>query len=385
MIEQQDINELFKKYISQTISAAELKLLQALVQNTAQEQQLESLLEQHFVGDLKIDQPLAETSQVIKSQAWEGIRQRINRPKATRSLFSRWYIKTAAAAAIILVTAGSFYFFSNQHKAILNDTIAADIQPGTNRAILKSSKGGVYNLSGSKGEIIVDGENIHYEDGVILKNEAENETITLSTPRGGQYKVTLSDGTKVWLNAASSIVYPTNFTADERKVELTGEAYFEVAHNENQPFIVATKNQKIKVLGTTFNVNAYNDDSKTVTTLLTGSVQLSKNNNGLLGKLAPGQQAVLNEGSLHIEEVDATVFSAWKDGQFRFKASSLADVLKQIERWYDVDVDYADVPSDIYIHASINRNRQLSTVLSALEKITNLKFQVKGRSIQLMH
>jgi hypothetical protein len=385
MKEQQDINELFQKYINQTISAAELKLLQALVQDTAHEQQLESLLEQYFVGDLQQDQPLAEASRAIRSQAWEGIQLHINKVAATKPLFNRWYIKTAAAAAIVLATVGSFYFFNHREDVILNHTIVADIQPGGNKATLKSSSGGVYNLSGSKGEIIVDSNNIHYEDGVILKNEAENEIITLSTPRGGQYKVTLSDGTKVWLNAASSIVYPTNFTADERKVELTGEAYFEVAHNANQPFIVATKNQKIKVLGTTFNVNAYNDDSKTVTTLLTGSVQLSKNNNSILGKLTPGQQAVLNGGNVNIENVDATIFSAWKDGEFRFKASSLVDVLRQIERWYDVDIDYANVPSDIFIHASINRNRQLSTVLIALEKITDLKFQVKGRSIKLMH
>lgn len=380
---QQDINELFQKYIDQTITAPELKLLNAMVQDQAQQQKLDGLLEQHFSNHLTDSEQLSKQSNLVKNLAWESIHQRINQPVKRASIAKLWWFRVAAAI-LVMISLTLYFFNTRKDTDKLQHSIAADIQPGSNKAILKSSNGFVYNLSGKKGEIIVDNDNIHYEDGVILKNEDENEIITLSTPRGGQYKVTLSDGTKVWLNAESSIIYPTNFAENERKVQLVGEAYFEVTHNPKQPFIVATKSQNIKVLGTSFNVNAYNNDTRTITTLLSGSVQLNKKDNNPLTKLIPGQQAVLNNDNVAVENVDATVFSAWKDGEFRFKASSLVDVLRQIERWYDVDVDYANVPAEVYIHASINRNRQLSTVLNALEKITNLKFQVKGRSIQLM-
>ncbi|WP_113639288.1 FecR family protein [Nubsella zeaxanthinifaciens] len=380
---QQDINELFRKYIDQTITAPELMLLNAMVHDQAQQQKLDGLLEQHFSNHLTDSEQLSKQSNLVKNLAWESIHQRINQPVKRASIAKLWWFRVAAAI-LVMISLTLYFFNTRKDTDKLQLSIAADIQPGGNKAILKSSNGFVYNLSGKKGEIIVDNDNIHYEDGVILKNEDENEIITLSTPRGGQYKVTLSDGTKVWLNAESSIIYPTNFAENERKVQLVGEAYFEVTHNPKQPFIVATKSQNIKVLGTSFNVNAYKNDTRTITTLLSGSVQLNKKDNNPLAKLIPGQQAVLNNDNVAVENVDATVFSAWKDGEFRFKASSLVDVLRQIERWYDVDVDYTNVPAEVYIHASINRNRQLSTVLNALEKITNLKFQVKGRSIQLM-
>ncbi|MCL1666550.1 DUF4974 domain-containing protein [Elizabethkingia ursingii] len=206
---------------------------------------------------------------------------------------------------------------------------------------------------------------------------------TLSTPRRGQYKVTLSDGTKVWLNAESSLKYPAKFAGSERYVELQGEGYFEVANNIAKPFIVASNGQQVKVLGTKFNINSYANEPTIRTTLLSGQVELLSSRNKATVVLNPGQQAKLVRDGFEVRSVETDAFIAWTANEFRFKGASLQDVFRQVERWYDVEVDYSNIPA-IKVNGTISREKKLSSVLYALEKITDLQFNLsKGRRIQI--
>lgn len=187
---------------------------------------------------------------------------------------------------------------------------------------------------------------------------------TAATPRGGQYEFILSDGTKVWLNAASSIRFPVAFPKNERKVQVTGEAYFEVASNPNSPFFVETQGQTIQVLGTSFNVNAYDDEQSVRTTLLTGSVNVTAQ--GISKRLQPGEQARYENGNLSIGVADVGNVIAWKNGYFSFKDDDMHSVMRQIARWYNIDVSYEGQIPDRNFSGEISRNVNLSQILEIL-------------------
>ena len=384
MQEKIKIELLFEKYINNTIDEDELLQLHSFFIMEDNEKRLEILLDEYFASGSKPASALHEKSAKVADLAWNEISQIVGSRKLSLKHSISWMIKIAAA--VLVVVSISLYFIrknSPDTKLASKDYIA-DVQPGTNRATLTSSRGVVYHLNGAKQEIITDKGSIRYKDGDLVENKELDQNLILSTPRGGQYAVTLSDGTRVWLNAASSLSYPTSFRGKERHVELIGEAYFEVHHDARQPFIVSANGQQVKVLGTSFNINAYKEEHKTVTTLVNGKVQLSRAGNMEAPQLHPGQQSVLENAGFKIAEVDVSLFVAWKDGQFRFKATPLTEVMRQIERWYNLDVDYTGIPADIQIHTSISRDKKLSTVIDALEKITDLKFDVKGRSVKLM-
>ena len=210
---------------------------------------------------------------------------------------------------------------------------------------------------------------------------------TISTPRGGQYQLILADGTKVWLNSSSSLRFPSNFTGDERKVTLTGEGYFEVAKNAAMPFKVEVAGkEEVKVLGTHFNINAYEDESNINTTLLEGKVEVTSFANKFSNILSPGQQAKLNTaGQIKINnQVDVEQVVAWKNGVFQFgDEMDIYSVMKQISRWYDLEVTYkGNVSGDI--GGSISRNVTVSKVLNMLEIASELKFEVNGRKVLVM-
>ncbi|MEJ2883580.1 FecR family protein [Pedobacter sp. GR22-6] len=377
--------KLFEKYINKTLTEDELSQLRLFFQQ--EEDKADWLLKTYFESDIEAFSDLHHRAETVENRAWQVIQARMNKVATVRkTAVHSWIPKFAAAAAVLLVLSLTTYFVnrSGAERSIASKAYSNDVLPGTSRATLVTGNGTVLQLNGAKEEIVVDGSAIRYKDGALVEDHQSNQNITLSTPMGGQYRVVLSDGTKVWLNAASSLSYPTNFSAKERIVALSGEAYFEVSHDASHPFIVRSAGQEIKVLGTSFNVNAYKDEPKTATTLIEGSVQLKPAGNLNPLQLHPGEQATLDLNGLATREVDAALFAAWKDGEFRFKATPLLEALRQISRWYDLDINYAGIPNDIQIHASINRNNQLSTVLHALEKITDLKFNVKGRSLKLM-
>jgi len=377
--------KLFEKYINQTLTEAELSDLRLFFQQEGEK--ADRLLKTYFESDIDAFSALHHRAETVESRAWQVIQERMGEAGTVRKpAVHSWIPKFAAAAAVLLILSIAIYFVprSSSDPKIASKDYSDDLLPGTSRATLVMGNGRVLQLNGAKEEIIVDGSAIRYKDGALVDDQESNQNITLSTPMGGQYRVVLSDGTKVWLNAASSLSYPTNFSGEERVVALSGEAYFEVSHDASHPFIVRSEGQQIKVLGTSFNVNAYRDEPRTATTLIEGSVQLKAAGNLNPLQLHPGEQATLDLNGLASREVDAALFAAWKDGEFRFKATPLLEALRQISRWYDLNIDYTGIPNDIQIHASMNRNNQLSTVLHALEKITDLKFNVKGRSLKLM-
>jgi ferric-dicitrate binding protein FerR (iron transport regulator) len=282
--------------------------------------------------------------------------------------------RTAAAACVLLAGIGAWLFFSRRQPDDKVKTIAEkEVAPGFNKAVLTLADGAKITLdSVHTGELtkqdnvaVVNSINggLMYQTATSYKPQATSKVLynTLTTPRGGQYQLMLPDGTKVWLNAASSITYPTAFTGDERKVEITGEAYFEVVHDKKKPFRVKTARQVIEDIGTRFNVNAYADEPAQVTTLLEGSVRIG-------GRvLKPGEQAATTiPGEVIVSRGDPTQAVAWKNGFFDFSDASLQTVMRQLARWYDVEVRYEGSIRERQFNGMIGRTLTLGQVLRGL-------------------
>lgn len=303
-----------------------------------------------------------------------------------------------AAVTILLLSIGFLFFQYRQASKMAADSANHKIIAGGNQAILTLANGQKIDLSHSKnGEIAIqagltitkkaNGELI-YEiapTGELSGNAAVASTYnTISTPRGGKYQINLPDGTQVWLNAASSLRFPASFTMlSDRKVELAGEAYFEVAKNANKPFIVVTAKQETQVLGTHFNISSYEDEGQTKTTLLEGSIRVSdKGNKNFI--LKPGQQSTLREGNIDIRNVDGNDAIAWKNGLFSFNDENLESIMRKISRWYDVDIHYQDTFSKTSFLGTISRSKNITSVLKILESSGEVHFKIEGRRITVM-
>lgn len=307
-----------------------------------------------------------------------------------------WPRVAVAASIAVLLGTGIFYFTKTKEQIPQVAEKPQEIAPGGNRGILTLSNGKQIVLAdiSAKDTIAKEGE----EDEVTIKMGANgvityiinpntfaskadaNLFNTLSTPTGGQYNIVLADGTKVYLNAVSSIKYPTQFNGDQRIVELDGEAYFEVAKNKNKPFIVKSGDQDIEVLGTHFNVHAYDNESVVKTTLLEGSVAVNYKNQKAI--LKPGQQSNVSEkfNKITIKQVDTEAAIAWKNGRFKFDNADLKTVMRQLERWYGIKVEYRGDVSDVQFNGGTFMNKNLSEVLKVLE-LSNIKFKVEGKTI----
>lgn len=321
--------------------------------------------------------------------------QKDEEPVVIRFYQRRW-VQVAAAVLIICGVAGVL-FKNKPNKTSAGTTSIAKVKPivpGGNKAILtvaggktivldSAANGTIAQTNAGKviktksGQIVYDGNNATHQGNEIAYN-------TLSTPKGGEYQVVLPDGTKVWLDAASSIVYPTAFAGKERRVKLTGQAYFEVAKNKDKPFYVDVNQSEIRVLGTHFNISAYNDDHETTTTLLEGSVQITKNHSTSL--LKPGQQAVINNGSDKIVVAPANIqdVMAWKEGYFIFNDDNISGIMRKVSRWYDVSVDYKGNYDDQQFGGTFYRSKSITELLQHLEKIGKIHFKISGRRVTVM-
>ena len=353
---------------------------------------LKQLLQENFDKNL-------ETGSTIQSNISDRILSKINdklvieQPAKKASVLKMVLIRAAAASVIVALLITSFYFLSDNSGSPrqVNKTSpepppqqVAEVAPGKDGAILTLPDGSKILLdslhdgalkedNGSK--ILKQGSAVIYT-GVKGANELTYNT--MSTPRGRQYKLVLADGTKVWLNAASSIRFPTVFTGSDRTVEVTGELYFEVAKDHSKPFKVKTNGTEIEVLGTHFNVNGY--DELTKTTLLEGSVKVKSGNK--TGLLNPGQQAQTSPGgaietsnSVNVEQV-----MAWKNGRFVFEDASLETIMDQVSRWYDVDVVYQDKVPKRFFTADISRNINLTVFLKVLNE-SGVRFKIEGKKL----
>ena len=268
------------------------------------------------------------------------------------------------------------------------------MQPGTSKAILTMADGEKVMLDrerkldiqlNERMRVASNGQGIVYEENG--KGVVKEEYNKLVTPIGGEYRLTLSDGTKVFLNAASELKYPVDFMGDRRVVDLDGEAYFEVHKDNQRPFVVRTKGAEVCVLGTSFNVNTYGDDGRIYTTLVNGSVRVLSVKNGQEKVLTPGMQGVMNmqTGQLMVREVDVESYVAWREGRFVFRTMTLDLIMQQLQRWYDFEVFYQNLElKDYEFRGVIKRDMDLDKVLSVIKATTNVDFEVKGKVITII-
>ncbi len=293
------------------------------------------------------------------------------------------------AAAILLITfLGIWGFFGDQllnHKTAIVDT--HDIAPGGNKATLTLADGQTIVLDETRTGIIVRNEDITYSDGttqVAILDRVEvsstPETLTLITPKGGTYQITLPDGSQVWLNANSALKYPSHFTGNERLVEISGEAYFSVARNKDKPFKVISRGQQIEVLGTGFNVSAYPDDAEVKTTLVEGTVQIVNLTSKIVNKLLPGEQSITQEATTAVRQVDPNQYIAWKDGRFYFDHTPFDEMIRQVARWYDIEVVYSKgIPKETFT-GEMARDLTLQATLDLLD-ISDAVISLEGRTL----
>jgi transmembrane sensor len=325
----------------------------------------------------------------------------IRKMEAGKAIISREPVKRSkiyqylSIAAMFFVLLGAGFYFYNFKEMKSNSRFTKDIMPGKNSATLILSNGKRIVLSdASNGELANEGGvsiSKTSTGALIYKIKSSGGTTklmnTLSTTNGETYQVVLPDNSKVWLNAASSIKYPSNFESlKERKIELTGEAYFEVSKDKQHPFIVKTMGQEVAVRGTHFNVNAYEDDGNTRTVLLEGSVVVSSGT-GSIGStvLKPGQQSILNGKVIRVEHADVELAVAWKNNKFMFEGEKIENIMKMIARWYNVEVVYqGSVPDDLF-GGSVSRFDKVSKVLNVLELTGNVHFKIEGRRITVMN
>ena len=325
----------------------------------------------------------------IKAQLQHVIGQEPQKTSRRIGYYARWI---AAATTLVAVSLTGIYFwkaYKSRHVVCCPPPVAVshnDLLPGGNKAMLLLGDGSTVNLGAAKNGVIrkVAGTLIDKQDGQLRYNVSSAhlapEMNTIQTPRGGQYQVILPDGTKAWLNAASSLTYPTAFTGVDRVVQLNGEAYFEVTDNKDKPFKVMVGNMQVNVLGTHFNVMAYEDEKAIITTLLEGAVKVT--NGGVAHLLKPGQEGRIDRSSdaFRLTGVDANQAVAWKNGVFQFGGASIETVMRQIVRWYDVDVEYQGRTNE-HFRGTISRGVNALEVFKMLELTGAVHFTIDKKKI----
>lgn len=402
------INYLFQKYSDKTASESERDELMEFVA-TASKEEISSYLEAVYDTLSKEDKQYflsASKKAVILDKVFENKHSSTTDADNEKSLtgFYRnqlWVQYASIAALLFIVLSIGFLFYKNynrpQHHHVAQNTSSIDIEPGGNKATLTLEDGSTITLdelqdgqiAEQSGIVIskMNGGQLLYSNNGINKGLSRSGFNTISTPRGGEFQIILPDGTKVWLNAASSLKFPTQFSQTERKVELQGEGYFEVAKNTTSPFIVSTKKQNVTVLGTHFNINSYEDEGSVKTTLIEGSVQVSlgsitKGDESRTAKvrLKPNQQSILAGAGLNVIDVNGEESIAWKDGYFNFQHADLPMVMRQLSRWYDIDVVYqGEIPSETFT-GKVYRNMNISEVFEVLE-FAQVNFKIEGKKM----
>lgn len=381
-MEQPYINDLIERYKQGLATSAELDQLNQWYRQIADK-----------------DAVYPDTEELVHDRIFLRLEQDIQIAKPAR--VKLWPQMVAAAVALLLVGAGIYFYNANKTISGYNDLVKMNnIVPGKNTATLTLADGKTIALSEAKNGVVIDANSLTYNDGTVVAqretvspgNAASNvmHTVMVATPRGGTYQVVLPDGSKVWLNADSRLKFPSRFAgAVNRKVELNGEAYFEVAKDKQRPFVVSTRGQEINVLGTHFNINAYLDEGNTKTTLLEGLVNVSvlnevrnTNHPASIVKLLPGQQAVLTHDQIRVKAVNPELAIDWKNGDFIFKDEALESILRKVSRWYNVEVIYQkDYPQNIKLGGLISRSRDLSAVLRLIESTGKVQFKIEGKRI----
>lgn len=392
-MEQNRVIYLYKKYRDDQASASERDEFISALSDPKVEEELKAVWSEEW------DQLIQADIDSVVVGRYEEIHDHIlahaqNRPVKVRRL---WPAVAAAVCLVMAIGAGIWFYRVNKISAFKTVFAKNDIAPGKNRATLIMPDGKTINLSDTKTGVVIDANKLAYNDGTRINAINPANSLIATTPRGGTYLVILQDGTKVWLNAASSIKFPSSFAGlANRKIELlSGEAYFEVVKNRRKPFVVVSGQQQVVVLGTHFNINAYPEEHEIRTTLLEGSVKisihhLSKSNIHDESQqikhetiLEPGQQSIVKGNTIDLTNVDAEELVAWKNGKFVFDSQDMLGLMRQVSRWYNVEVIYHDNFQDVKVSGSVSRFANISTLLDKLEKTGSVHFKLSGRTVTL--
>jgi ferric-dicitrate binding protein FerR (iron transport regulator) len=358
------------------------------------------LLYEELMDQEKLGNDLNELHKYDHNLAYEKLSQRLLlRENTGRKVYFRiwWY---TAAALLLLVAGGIAYFALNKpQKTILpQSTIVAQkkspgAQADTKKGVLILADGSSIPLSeinngniAQQGHVIIrKNQNglLEYKSSGVANSVAGSNI--LRTPRGGEYQVVLEDGTKIWLNSASTLQFPVHFNSNDRRVTLTGEAYFEIAKavtpetNHKKSFIVSVDNMEVEAIGTAFNISAYKEDDRSQTTVVEGLVQVNRNNK--ISRLQPGKKLVASDSTVIIEDADIKQETAWKNGEFVFRNTSLKMVMNELARWYDMDVAYAPGVPSLHFSGEVQREATINKVLEMLEYTGGVTFTIAKRVI----
>jgi transmembrane sensor len=352
------------------------------------------LLFEELTDERNIEANLAWMDKTKGEENLQLIKEQIEfTPGHNKLKTKKWFYSIAASVILLIASFGIYKIINNKQskQPSIANFDKTQIQPGGNKATLTLSNGTVIDLVSTPNGLIrndngatinksKDGE-IRYNDSSNFNNSIASYNV-LTTPKGGQYKVLLPDGSKVWLNSASSLKYPTAFIGNERNVYLEGEGYFEIAKDKNKPFKVRLADEsEVKVLGTHFNVMAYEDEKSKEVTLLEGRVQIIKNNNNQ--NLEPGQQGKITEEKIIVNVADTEQVVGWKNGQFVFRDADIQSIMRQVARWYDVDVKY-ETESSQHFNAIIFRNEPVLRLLHILEETDQIHFKIENKIIYVL-
>ena len=387
-----EIADLIIKTINGTINAGETEELDKWLSESP-----ENIAVYNKAIDTKSQLNKLEVYQLFeKEKAWSAIEEKLFTTKTIRFGSRRMLLYAAAILIPVLITSSiAFLYFGNKSQPTLA-SIDSVIRPGSQKAVLILSDGGRVELDqeeilddliqgdvqikNENNSLIYSGETGKREKQPLIFNE-------LKTPKGGGYNLNLADGTKVWLNAGSSLKFPASFSDSTRHVYLEGEAYFEVSHN-GKPFIVSSGSMDVRVLGTSFNVLAYPDEQELVTTLIEGKVkiQLSQEDEPALSSriLSPDDQATINrdKSRISVSQVNTSQYTSWIDGKFEFNNEDLDIVMKRLARWYDFEYEFKNIQAkEFHFSARINNTESISTILEMLEMTTDVKFELKENTI----
>jgi transmembrane sensor len=379
----ENFRELFDRYIRGQISPDELKQLQRIIQDEKNAGVFSQLLEEAYINPaLQINEG--------KEEAWNEFKYRISGRSKTagsiRYLKSGWF--RAAAVVTILAAVAVIWLITGddgkEKDPVVQTSTQEDAAPGKQGALLKLADGRVISLDSLGNGLVADanGVAVNLSNGSLSYEKDNSAAVsynTLSTPNGRQFKLVLPDGSKVWLNAASSIRYPTRFEGKERKVEITGEVYFEITKNAAKSFIVTRDNLDMTVLGTSFNAKLYDNQSPAAITLVTGKLQVQDKRGSRQLVLSPGTQALVHKERVELNShPDLNDVLAWKEGKFSFNAAGIMDVMNELARWYDISVKYeGNIPQRRFT-GKIGMDLQLSEILDLLRK-NDIQFSLREK------
>jgi len=405
-----DFKTLLNRYLTDTLSGDELTellaylrqhenagVLKTAIQEALKENTFKDLADRSRI-DIVFSNIMQEAGKSGLTEASTPVLPRRRKPVVV--LLRR----VAAAAILVAVLSGIYYFIKDKPappvvagKKTARPGLTVDIAPGSNKAILQLADSSSIVLNDTDTGMLAQQGNtkvLKLDNGQLIYNALPGNSSailynTVSTPRGGQYQVVLPDGSKVWLNAASSLRFPTAFAGKERGVTLSGEAYFEIAHNKSMPFKVRVDELEVEVLGTHFNMMSYKNEAVTSTTLLEGSVRVSSlpaaGDAGHRVVIRPGQQAGIRQHSsvFIVHEADIESVVAWKNGLFQFNSADIQTIMRQIERWFDVNVHYEGPIPEGHYSGTVGRNNSLLTVLRIFEE-SGLKFRIEGKELTVL-